>query len=126
MSDTIAFFVIVACIFVFASIVAFTISACVNWSTHVAMTTEHSLKSGRGNRHLFWHHFAEHDWERRPHASTSYFDGSTDSEIHASIFRFDGVGMVLGLIDYTLVEWQLRRCTKSVARHQWSTDRPAR
>jgi len=76
------------------------------WSVHKDMTINHSRKWGRGTFPEFAKAFLAEEWEwggnpdRLADFPESFFNHAEDSEIHASIYKFKGVGMTLGFIDY--------------------------
>lgn len=96
------------------------------WSTHAEMTRTNSDGWGYGTRAQFWQQFHRHKWERGRDWPKSWFDYSTDSEIHASIIRFDGKGMVLRPWDYWRVTRALKRMRSDGAPVVWSIAEGAR
>lgn len=67
---------------------------------HKKMTISYSTEWGYGTFDRFISEFNKKKWEHDPQYPKSYFDYGTDSEIHASIVRFDGKGMVLKGSDF--------------------------
>jgi hypothetical protein len=70
---------------------------------HKEMTINHSDVWGYGTFDQFMKEFHKKKWEHTSRWPQSYFDRGTKSEIHASIIRFDGKGMVLKLSEYNKV-----------------------
>ena len=79
------------------------------WSVHRSQTREFSRSVARGDMKTFFREFASRNWERNERFPESCFDYSTDSEIHASIIRFGGVGMLLGPLSWFRVYLWIRR-----------------
>lgn len=64
-------------------------------STHKKMTTDKTKQWGYGNFETFKREFEKIEWEEVDIWEDSFFDYSTNSKIHASIFQFNGIGMVI-------------------------------
>ncbi len=80
---------------------------------HRDMTRQFSKSVARGSYADFVREMRNHNWKTKPSWPTSFFDYSTDSEVHASIVRFDGVGMLLGAWDWWRVKRWLKKNTMS-------------
>ena len=90
--------------------------------SHRSMTRRYSDKLAYGTFSDFLREMASHNWERDPRFPTSFFDSKTDSEVHASVVRFDGVGMILSPLDWLRVcrylgKNQVRTANAPIAEH---------
>lgn len=96
----------------------------VEWSTHREMTRNHADKLAYGNFQDFMREFGRHTWEpRTSHFPDSFFDRQTNSEIHASIVRFNGVGMLLSPLGWFRVTRFLKanKIKHSPVEKKWSS-----
>lgn len=83
----------------------------ISWQVHLEMTRTYVKSLARGSFKDFVQEYYSHKWTISPDYPYSRFDRDTDSEIHASIVRFDGKGMLLGRIAW----WRVRHLIKSEA-----------
>jgi len=88
----------------------------IDWSVHRKMTVDNCNTWDYGNFEAFKKQYSTIDWKRRDQWSDSVFDYQSDSEIHASIIKFKGKGMVLTPFSY-LQYWfwhrkHVHRCRK--------------
>ncbi len=82
------------------------------WRVHLSMTMENTKQWSPGNFKKFMTQWNSHDMKQeycefcggdiqvfllKPY---KFFDRLTNSQYHASIIEFDGVGMTLGYFDY--------------------------
>lgn len=82
-------------------------------SSHERMTKKHSDNYGYGNFKKFQTEFYKKNWEISKTWNNSFFHHPSNSEIHASIIKFDGIGMVISNpIDYIKVQKMLNRIYK--------------
>lgn len=100
------------------------------WGTHLSMVENHSDKWAWGNFDDFLANFAKKKWEQHGVWMQSWFlpygDKEYDNwEIHASIIKFDGIGMKLEPLSYLLFliwayknRWDKKSTTKKI-QHQW-------
>lgn len=90
---------------------------CIPWQVHMEMTKENSKVCGKGNYKKFIEEFEKINWIEGTLYKNSYFDYGSDSEIHANIFRFNGIGMIMKTPwDYWIVRKYLDN--KKVS-HDW-------
>ena len=65
-----------------------------DYSIHVSMTKEHSNKFGKANYNIFIQEFNKYEWDTKSW-SGSLFNHPSNSQIHASIIKFNGIGMIM-------------------------------
>lgn len=70
------------------------------WETHKVMIEKSTDYYGKGCWNVFEENFKKRKWLRDRKYPESIFDHSTNSQIHASIIQFDGIGMLLNKRDY--------------------------
>ncbi len=76
-----------------------------SWRFHFEAVNNNSEKSGRGTFEIFIREFESREWKVKNRYSNSFFGEDYPlSQVHASIFMFDGVGMTFGFFDYLRVE----------------------
>lgn len=91
-------------------IVFFTFSILrINSDVHQEVTIKNSDTWGYGTYKTFVKEVEKRDWDRKNDWPESYFHSPSDSRVHASIFRFNGKGMVLGYWDYRKAEKYLKK-----------------
>lgn len=64
------------------------------WQVHIDMTKRNSDKYGYGNFDLFKREFVKYNWESK-RWKDSLFDYNTNSQYHAGIIQFVGIGMIM-------------------------------
>ena len=82
------------------------------WVVHINMTKESTQKYGWGNYETFLREFKKCNWENRGWEE-SLFDYETNSQLHASIIKFKGKGMLLDPLSYLRVVIFVRRYIKN-------------
>jgi len=84
-----------------------------SYDTHIAMVKRHTNKYGKANYNIFVQEFNKCKWETESFKG-SLFDKSTDSEIHASIIKFNGIGMIMqDFVEYLKMRYCLYRYLKN-------------
>lgn len=90
----------------------------VPWMIHLSQTIEATGdRWGRGDAKKFWGQFGAHVWTKNPLWPESWFSYGSDSRIHASVFQFDGRGMVLDLWSLFWVNRTLKAMGKMPGRY---------
>jgi len=82
------------------------------WIVHIEMTKENTQKYGWGNYEKFLREFKKYNWENGGWEK-SLFDYETNSQLHASIIKFEGKGMLLDPISYLRTVIFVRRYIKN-------------
>lgn len=96
-----------------------------SWSVHREMVNDHCPKRAIGTYREFVLAMSHHKWKREPNYPTSFFDRSTNSEVHASIVQFDGCGMLLGFLDWIRVSNYLdKHAIRSARKNNLVADPP--
>lgn len=82
----------------------------VSWLTHIDMTKGDSSKQGWANYKTFKEYFNRYEWEDSDIFKGSYWNRKLDCKYHASIIKFEGVGMLINNpINYLLVNNYVRK-----------------
>lgn len=86
----------------------------INWdvyhSTHKIMVADNCKKHGRSNFKRFIEEFNKVEWYRDSSFPESFFaKTNVDTEIHASIIKFNGNGMTLDYISFVRFQFWLRK-----------------
>jgi hypothetical protein len=76
-------------------VISLSMFASVDWLAHISMTKDHSSKRGWGNYKKFKREFEKIEWKPLLLYSKSFANRDNDSEIHANIIKFNGVGMII-------------------------------
>jgi len=66
----------------------------IDYRTHISMVKSSTKEYGKANYNIFFQEFNKCKWDIKRYKG-SLFDKSTNSEIHASIIQFNGVGMIM-------------------------------
>lgn len=66
-----------------------------DFEIHKKMTIENTDQWGYGDFNIFKREFLKREWINEEKYRDSFFDRSTNSKIHAKIYQFDGIGMVI-------------------------------
>lgn len=93
----------------------------IHWSVHKTMTKNRTKNWGYGTFDNFKKEFHKYKWNATSDWPNSLFDYSTDSQIHASIYKFSGNGMVMRWRDYWRATLYYRKFTaKEQVRLTWN------
>jgi len=65
-----------------------------DYGSHISMTKSRK-KYGRASYKIFMEEFCRRNWKQDHIFKTSLFDSETDSQLHAYIIEFDGIGMIM-------------------------------
>jgi len=91
----------------------------INFIIHKSMTRENSKKQAVGTYWDFLYQFNQQEWENDNVWESSFFNRETDSKYHASIIKFNGVGMIMkNTLHYFLVGWYIFRLTQAKKREK--------
>lgn len=104
---------IIFCVVVVVTLIAEFII--VPWSAHKNMTKSFSQKHGKINFKRFVEEFNKnkYNWKYDPNHKTSLFDYNTNSEIHASIIKFNDIGMIMRTPwDYWMTKFYIKKYIK--------------
>lgn len=83
------------------------------WNVHTEMTKENTNIHGKSNYKKFIMEFEKVEWITDDNYKSSYFNSKINSEIHADIFKFNGIGMIMKTpYDYWMVRKYLRNVEK--------------
>lgn len=75
----------------------------IDWRVHISQVNNFTIVHGRGTYKRFLEEFNKRQWVQRGWTD-SWFGLLDDSEIHASIIKFDGRGMTLSYLDWGRVQ----------------------
>jgi hypothetical protein len=79
----------------------------IDWFVHRDMTKRWTESWARGAFEDFLYQYKKHNWTRNEKFPKSHFDHLSNSEIHASIIKFDNVGMLLDYFSFLkFAKWQ--------------------
>ncbi|HEY8889811.1 MAG TPA: hypothetical protein VIM70_06115 [Clostridium sp.] len=65
-----------------------------DYGSHISMVKSRK-KYGRASYKIFMEEFYRCDWKQDTFFKKSLFDRETDSQLHAYIIEFDGIGMIM-------------------------------
>lgn len=74
-----------------------------SWLTHLSMTKSDCKVYGWGSRKLFWYNLKKYELIRDKGWEKSFFNYENRSKFHASIIKFNDIGMLLNPMDWVLV-----------------------
>lgn len=86
----------------------FVLPILIDWSVHKDMTTSETNEWGRGTYEDFKREFDKRQWTASDMFQGSFF-APGQNKIHASIYMFDGKGMVFNPIDYFKVKLRIKQ-----------------
>jgi ABC-type transport system involved in multi-copper enzyme maturation permease subunit len=113
-------------IVILSVLLVLTICFFVAWLVHVSMVKDSCIIYGYSNFNKFLKNYNLHKFKRNSNNPQSHFgigDEYDEHEIHASIIKFDSIGMILYPIDFIkFLIWQYKnRIDKSkYVKHVWS------
>lgn len=96
-----------------------------DWQSHWAMTKGCTKQQwGYGNHKDFVREFNKHEWKNEGRGGTSLWDRENNCQIHAGIYKFNDIGMVLRTPwDFLMIRWFIRNyCKPNPVRHDWSVE----
>jgi len=89
-----------------------------SYDTHIIMVKKYTNKYGKANYNIFVQEFNKCKWDTERWKG-SLFDYSTDSEIHASIIKFNGIGMIMqNPIEYLKMIYYVYQYNKKIKREE--------
>jgi len=90
----------------------------VDYRTHIDMVKSCTKEYGRANYNIFFQEFNKCKWDVKRYKG-SLFDKSINSEIHANIIQFNGVGMIMqNPIEYLKVRFHLYQYLKEINKEE--------
>ena len=100
--------ILICVILVFIMVVGIVILS-VDYEVHINQVKNYTKKYGKGNYTVFIQEFNKCKWDSK-YFKGSLFDRSSDSELHASIIKFKGVGMIMqNPIEYLKMLYYVRQ-----------------
>lgn len=89
------------------------------WSVHKGQVSDFTPQNIKGNFNDFKREFSKIHWERSDDHKNSLFEigryriiDESESQIHAGIIEFNGVGMKLDFISYLRLRWFMKDMDK--------------
>ena len=90
----------------------------VDYRTHISMVKSSTKEYGKTNYNIFLQEFNKCKWDVKRYKG-SLFDKSTNSEIHASIIQFNGIGMIMqNQIEYLKMRFHLYQYLKEINKEE--------
>lgn len=86
----------------------------VEYGTHIDQVKQFTKPYGKASYNAFVEEFEKHSWQQSNVFKNSLFDYPNNSEIHASIIKFNGVGMIMkSPIEYWKMWYYMRQYFKN-------------
>lgn len=91
----------------------------ISWLTHISMTNDDTSKTGWASYTTFKKWFNKYEWQENVLYSDSLWNRELDCKIHASIIKFEGIGMKINNpLSYILVKLYVRKYIKSMGKNR--------
>ena len=112
-------FIVLGIIFTFIIVIAIAVTideSRTNWKDYLEATRRNSKKCGKATFDDFVRYFDEYKLihHRSNYYDNSFIDGSTNSQYHCNIIKFNNNGMLLSYSDYKKVKLFIKTIVKEL------------